>query len=176
MSKKTDYNADEWKAIATAPVVAGLFITMSDASGPVGVAKEAMAVGKAITDSASGDVPEVVKALAESVRSAGGRPELPNVPIGGDPAQTRNAMLGTLKAAVAAVEKKSPAEAEAYRSWLSSVATRVAHASKEGGFLGFGGTPVSSEEQAALNQLSEALRVTTPQVAGVPETSPRRQL
>ena len=36
------------------------------------MAKEAMAVGKAITDSASGDVPEVVKPLAERVKSGAG--------------------------------------------------------------------------------------------------------
>ncbi len=177
MSKKSDYSAEEWKVIATAPIVAGLFITVSDASGPVGIAKEAMAVGKAITDSASGDAPEIVKALAESVRTAGGRPELPDIPTGGDRAQTRNTMLSALKTAVAAVEKKSTTEAEAFKSWLASVATKVAHASKEGGFLGFGGTPVSAEEQAALNQLSEALRVGGPQVAGKPpETGPSRQL
>ena len=58
MSKKTDYSPEEWKAISGAPVAAGLFITLSDASGPVGIAKEAMAVGKAITESAVGDAPE----------------------------------------------------------------------------------------------------------------------
>ena len=53
MSTRNDYSAEEWKAIAAAPVVAGLFITLSDASGLVGTAKEAMAVGRAITESAA---------------------------------------------------------------------------------------------------------------------------
>ncbi len=57
------------------------------------IAKEAMAFGKAITDSASGDVPEVVKPLAESVKSGGGRPELPDVPHG-DRARTKEALIG----------------------------------------------------------------------------------
>ncbi len=65
MSTKNDYSAEEWKAITGAPVAAGLYITLADASGPVGIAKEAMAVGKAITESAGADAPEVVKALAE---------------------------------------------------------------------------------------------------------------
>jgi hypothetical protein len=72
MSNKANYSAEEWKAISAAPVAAGLLITLSDASGPVGIAKEAMAVGKAITDSARGDAPEIVKALAETVKSGGG--------------------------------------------------------------------------------------------------------
>jgi hypothetical protein len=42
---------------------------------------------------------------------------------------------------------------------------RVAHASKEGGVLGVGGTLVSAEEQAALEQLAAMLNVSAPQLA-----------
>jgi hypothetical protein len=163
MSTKNDYSAEEWKAISGAPVAAGLFITLSDASGPVGIAKEALAVGKAITESAAGDAPEIVKALAETVKS-GERPELPDVPTG-DRAKTKDALIGAIRTAVGAVERKSPREVEAYKTWLASVATKVSHASKEGGFLGIGGTRVSSDEQEALNQLAEVLGVrrATPQ-------------
>ena len=163
MSTKNDYGAEEWKAITGAPVAAGLYITLADASGPVGIAKEAMAVGKAITESAAADAPEIVKALAESVRNAGGRPELPDVPKT-DRAQMNLALISTLQNAISAVAAKSPAEAEAYKAWLVSVATKVAHASKEGGFLGFGGTEVSTEEQEALKQLASALGTTVPTI------------
>jgi hypothetical protein len=156
MSQKHDYSEAEWKAISAAPVAAGLFITLSDASGPVGIAKEAMAVGKAITDSASGDAPEIVKSLAESVKSGGGRPELPDVPHG-DRARTKEALIGVIMSAVGALKTKSPAEVDSYKRWLAAVATKVAQASKEGGFLGFGGTLVSGEEQEALRQLSDIL-------------------
>jgi len=164
MSKKTDYSEAEWKAISAAPVAAGLFITLSDASGPVGIAKEAMAVGKAISDSATGDAPEVVKALAQSVKEGGGRPEMPDVPTG-DRAKTQEALMGIIKAAVAALLAKSPTEAEGYKTWLSSVAAKVSQASKEGGFLGIGGTQVSADEQAALDQLAAVLGVHTAQPA-----------
>jgi hypothetical protein len=46
MSTKTDYSAEEWKAISGAPVAAGLLITLSDPSGAVGITKEALAVGQ----------------------------------------------------------------------------------------------------------------------------------
>jgi hypothetical protein len=156
MSTKTDYSADEWKAISGAPVAAGLFITLSDASGPVGIAKEALAAGRAITDSAVGDAPEILKALAEVVKSGGGRPELPEVPTG-DRAKTKDALIGTIRAAVSAVERKSPGEVEAYKACLASVAAKVSQASKEGGFLGIGGTRVSVDEQEALNELARIL-------------------
>src|SRR5262245_48045159 len=103
MSTKNDYSTEEWKAISAAPVAAGLFITLSDASGPVGIAKEAIAVGKAITDSAQGDAPEIVKSLAAMVKSGGERPELPDVPTG-DRAQTKDALIGAIRTAVGAVE------------------------------------------------------------------------
>jgi hypothetical protein len=163
MSTKNDYSAEEWKAISSAPVAAGLLITLADASGPVGITKEAMAVGKAITQSASEDAPEIVKALAETVKS-GGRPELPDVKSG-DRASTKNALIGVIKTAVAALQTKSPAEADRYKNWLVSVAAKAAEASKEGGFLGFGGTQVSTDEQEALRQLAAALGVNAPQTA-----------
>jgi hypothetical protein len=158
MSNKTHYSAEEWKAISAAPVAAGLLITLSDPSGPVGIAKEAVAVGSAISQSASGDAPEIVKALAENVKSGGGRPEMPDVPSG-DRAQTKAALIGAIRTAVGAVQSKSPGEVDGYKRWLASVATKVAHASKEGGFFGIGGTVVSSDEQEALKQLSEFLGV-----------------
>jgi hypothetical protein len=156
MSTKNDYSADQWKAISGAPVAAGLYITLSDASGPIGIAKEAMAVGKAITESASGNAPDIVKALGESVKAAGGRPEVPDVPKT-DRAQMKVALIGSLQNAIDAVAAKSPSEADAFKRWLLSVASKVAHASKEGGFLGIGGIEVSTEEQEALNQLASAL-------------------
>jgi hypothetical protein len=163
MSTKNDYGAEEWKAIAGAPVAAGLYITLSDASGPLGIAKEAMAVGKAITDSAAADAPEIVKALAESIKTAGGRPELPDVPKT-DRSQMKVALIGVLQNALSAVAQKSPAEAESYKAWLMSVAGKVAQASKEGGFLGFGGEVVSADEQEALNQLASALGTSGPAI------------
>jgi hypothetical protein len=158
MSTKADYSAEEWKAISGAPVAAGLFITLSDASGPLGIAKEAMAVGRAITESAESNSPDIVKAVAASVKENGGRPELPDVPRG-TREQTKEALIALLRSAAGAIDAKSPAEGAAFRTWLASVATNVARASKEGGFLGFGGTVVSSDEQQALDQLAGVLGV-----------------
>jgi hypothetical protein len=158
MSTKTDYSPEEWKAIVGAPVAAGLFISLADASGPVGLVKEAMAVGQAITQSAQSDAPEIVKALAEHVKSAGGRPEMPDVPRG-DRAKTKAALMDAVKQAVGTVGSKSPGEVDAFKAWLKAVATKVSQASKEGGFLGFGGTVVSKDEELALGQLAEALGI-----------------
>ncbi len=137
MSTKSDYSDAEWKAVSAAPVAAGLLITLSDASGPVGIAKEAVAVSKAISESALGDAPEIVKTVAESVKTGAGRPELPAMPSGGR-AQMKDALMGVIKNAVGALQTKSPLEVERYKTWLVSIATKVSQASKEGGTPGHG--------------------------------------
>jgi hypothetical protein len=173
MSTKTHYSEADWKAIASAPVAAGLFLTLSDARGPVGLANEALAVGKAIARTASGDAPEIVKVLAAQVKQEGGRPELPDMPSG-DRAETQSALLAGLRTAVRAVESKSPGEVEAYKTWLASVTAKVAQASKEGGRLGIGGTPVSPEEQEALRLLADVLGVGAPPPTARSQSHPPR--
>ena len=42
-------------------------------------------------------------------------------------------------------------------TWLLKIASRVAEAAKEGGFLGIGGVPVSAAERAALDEITAAL-------------------
>jgi hypothetical protein len=44
-----------------------------------------------------------------------------------------------------------------YKRWLLSLAQKTAEASKEGGFLGVGGTLVSDEETHAVDNLASAL-------------------
>ncbi|HEY6122716.1 MAG TPA: hypothetical protein VIV66_22370 [Pyrinomonadaceae bacterium] len=153
MSKQTDYTPEEWKTISAAPVMAGLLVTVSDLSGPIGTAKEAFAVIKGVTDTA-GTSNELIKAVADGITQRG-RPEMPDLP--NDPASVRSALIDGCKRALAVVVQKSPAEADEYKQWLTSLAQKTAEASKEGGFLGIGGVQVSKEENTAVNELSTAL-------------------
>jgi hypothetical protein len=161
LSTNRDYSASEWNSIVTAPAAAGLLVTLADASGPIGVVKEGMAVTRAVTDATATDAPEVVTSIVAEVRAGSIRPELPKLPLT-DKEQARTVLLEAIKAGVTAVEARSPTEAHGYKTWLVATAIRVAQASKEGGFLGFGGTLVSAEEQAALTELAAALGVPAP--------------
>ena len=156
MASQKDFTADEWKNVAAAPFMAGLIVTMADLSGLVGITKEAAAVGKVIMESASSSSSELIRALGESFKS-GARPEMPTVPK--DREQARSSFVEKCKLAVAVVTAKSPTEAQEFKAWLMSIARKAAEAAKEGGFLGFGGTQVSAQEQAALTQLGTALGV-----------------
>jgi len=52
--------------------------------------------------------------------------------------------------------KASAAETDAYRRMLVGVAEAAANASKEGGFLGFGGVQVSDNEQAFIAEVKKS--------------------
>lgn len=156
MANVKDFSAEEWKNVASAPFMAGLVATMADLSGPVGITKEAVAVGTLITESGAKSSSELIRALADSFKG-GARPEMPEVPK--DREMARSSLVNKCGLAVAAVAAKSPAEAQEFKAWLMSIARGAAEAAKEGGFLGFGGTQVSDKEQAALSQLSVALGV-----------------
>ena len=62
-----------------------------------------------------------------------------------------------MKDVMATVAAKQPGEAQALAGYLRGIAQAVAEAAKEGGFLGFGGKPISDAEHATLAQIDAAL-------------------
>jgi len=72
-------------------------------------------------------------------------------------ANLKTAVLERVKSTAALVAAKAtPAEAQAYKAMLVGVAEQAANASKEGGFLGFGGVRVSDKEQAFIAEVKAA--------------------
>jgi len=155
MSNQSNYTTEEWKTITNAPILAGLLVSVSDMSGPIGMLKEAVSVIKSVTETAGSTSQELIKSVAESIKSSGGKPEITDLP------KDRNALgaalIDRIKLAVGVVARKSPQEADEYKRWILSLARKTAEASKEGGFLGIGGTLVSDEESSALNTLANEL-------------------
>jgi hypothetical protein len=128
MSKQTDYTSEEWKTISAAPVLAGLLVSVSDMSGPIGVVKEALAVVKAATESAAGTSNELIKTLAEEIKARGGKPDMPELPA--DREGVRAALIDSCKRAAAAVAQKSAAEADEYKRWSPLLGRRRKHPRK----------------------------------------------
>jgi hypothetical protein len=56
------------------------------------------------------------------------------------------------------VEAALPEQAGAFRAFILDVAQKTAEASREGGFLGFGGEKVSEAERKALDQIAAVLK------------------
>ena len=163
MTTHPDYTPEEWKAISEAPVAVALLIVTADISGPIGMTQEMVATAKTALEagkqSSSALLHSIVASLESKDRS---KPERPKV--SGKPEEVAQAMIETITADVAIVEQKAPAEVDAYKSWLMAIAVQVANASREGGFLGFGGTRVSGGEQAALERLATTLGVPPPTI------------
>jgi len=143
---------ESWKHVSAGPAAALFMVSSSDLSGPIGTVKEAQAAGKAMLDAASKAEPTSVLA---SAFGAGLTMDMASqVKL---LAPSKDKLIEIVKAGAAAVAAKSPGELQAYKNTVLSVAKASAEASKEGGFLGIGGTLVSKEEQAAIDAIKAAL-------------------
>ena len=157
MSTMKDYSADEWKAISAAPTAAGLAISLSNAADTTGGVDDTALISQAITRAVV-NAPEIVRVVAGL--ASGSRPELPTFPAG-DRVRARLELIATVKKAVRAIEMKSPAEAEAFKAWLASVAAKVCHATSPDS----GRTQVSLGQQDTIDRLAEVLAVSSSVVA-----------
>ncbi len=155
MTVKADFNPQEWEQLLEAPVIAGMYISMSSPSllGSIG---ESMSIAKTLAASLQQAVGnELLTALLadfqnkESAKLA--KPQFESK----DPVQLKQAMTDRLSGAVDLLNQKaSPEEAQGIRQWLYQVALNAATATKEGGFLSIGAVRVSDAEKAALVELS----------------------
>jgi hypothetical protein len=76
---------------------------------------------------------------------------------GQSPEALLSAAVARLGAVMRTVESALPEQAGAFRAFLLDVAQKTAEASREGGFLGFGGERVSEAERRALDQIAAVL-------------------
>jgi hypothetical protein len=184
MTTKADYTAEEWGQLTQAPLMATMAIVAADMSGPIGLVKEMMATVKTIQETAaSTTASELVKAISTDViesqqkkdqKDQGAQPAgdasaqptasspdpMQSMKIDAkNPEEAKKKAVEGCVAAAAIVTQKSPAEADEFKQWLMTIATRTAEAGKEGGFLGIGGTRVSEKEKTELAALASALGV-----------------
>jgi len=161
MATKTDFTADEWKSLVAAAPMVGLAVTSASPNGPLGVMKEMMSVGMAMAEVLhKGSDNPLISALIADVKERATRPEAPQGIK--DVEQAKQAALNHLKGVADVLKAKAPADAAGFSQWLMTIGKRVAEASNEGGFFGFGGTRVSDAEKAMLAQLATTLGVAPP--------------
>jgi hypothetical protein len=149
MTKKADFNADEWSTLVEAPVLAGMRVVTAGRGGTI---RESMAMGK----------------IYAAARQQQGESELLDDLVSSPPAMSPQRVGSTgdikgaaderLREAVGILEAKATAEErEAYKGFVLTLAEAVANAHKEGGFMGVGGTQVSEDEQQALDEIAATL-------------------
>jgi hypothetical protein len=142
---KARYSAEQWTKVRIAPMVVAQAVMDASPSGRFGRSKEVAAVASAITASQNTASPTSLVNLAfDEELTSDEKAVLKQKPA---------SAISSIREAVAAVSAHSPRDAAEYGRLLVHVATQVAEASKEGGFLGVGGTRVSEPEQKAIDEI-----------------------
>jgi hypothetical protein len=148
MTRKADFNAEEWERVVRGPVLAGLRVIAADRGGTL---RESMSMGRVYADA----------------RREHGESDLLDEIVVSPPAldpralSSPEALQSTTQGLAEAVRileaKATPEEVDGYRRFVLGLAERVAQAHKEGGFLGVGGKEISDEEQRALDEIVATL-------------------
>jgi hypothetical protein len=164
MADKTSFTPEEWSMILGSPMIAGMAVTLGEPSGLWGTMKEGVASASALLHAKSdAGASALVKALVADLETPEGRTAARDslkAELGGKSAADIKAQVIARLARIGEiVDRKSPADGPAFKAWLRAVAEKVAAASSEGGFLGFGGVKVSDNEKATLAEISSALRL-----------------
>jgi hypothetical protein len=162
MTTKASFSADEWKVVVGSPMLASMAVTLAEPSGLWGLMKESFASGQALLEARSdANANEIAKAIVADIEGSEGRSVardgLRAELTGKSPAEMKQQILATLTRVGQIVDAKAPAEAPAFKAWLKQIAQKVAEASAEGGFLGFGGVQVSEAEKATVADVAKAL-------------------
>jgi len=163
MTNKSNFTPDEWKVLLESVMAAGIAITSAEPSGLWGLLKESFASG---TDLAKVKMDPGANALIKAVVDDFGTSEGRSASRDGlnskfkdsKPAQIKDKCIEILRQAAGILDAKAPADSTAFKGWLQQISQHVAEASKEGGFLGIGGVPVSEAEKATLTEISTALK------------------
>lgn len=163
MADKSSFSGDEWSRIVGSPFLAGMAVTLADPSGLWGTLKEGMASATALLDARKdAGAAALIKAVVAELETSEGRTLARQAFKAELTAKTAAELKGQAIQALGAVsrllDEKAGPDAAAFKAWLGGIAERVAAASKEGGFLGFGGVAVSDAEKATLEEVAAALR------------------
>lgn len=150
MTRKAEFNAEDWSKVVDGPLYAGMRVISAERGGTL---REYAAMSRVYQEArqrggASELLDELIKSPpsidADRLRQAGG--------------DIASLTVQHLRDAMAILEAKAtPAEVDDYKIFVMTVAQAVASAHKEGGFLGIGGKPISDAENQALDEISGAL-------------------
>jgi hypothetical protein len=170
MANKTTFTPDEWTKIMESVMLSGMAVTAADPSGLFGVLKESMAAGRTLLAAKSDpESNELVRAVANDLATSEGRQavrdELKATLQGGDAGNVSSKSIAALHEVASLLDRKAPADAAGFKTWLQQIATGAAEAANEGGFMGFGGVRVSEAERATIGELASALGIAS---AGTP--------
>jgi hypothetical protein len=144
MTGKADFTEEEWELLREVPPGAGLVVLTAQRGGSF---RETFAMAKAYAEARSQS--GASQLLDEIVSAKPGRDHTRS----GSAEELKQHVLGRIREAVALLEAKATSqEVDDYRGFVLLVAEKVAAAHREDG------VDVSPAEQAAIDEISAALR------------------
>lgn len=166
MANKQDFTPAEWSEILESAMVVGIAVSAADPNGLWGMLKEAAAGAAAVAASRNDEgANELVKAAVAELETSRGMAEVQGALRkrfdGSHPTDCVQRSLDCLRQVSALVDAKAPSDAAGFKAWLRGIGHKVAEASREGSFLGFGGVRVSDAEKATLADIDRALGAPT---------------
>jgi len=164
MATKADFTVDEWKLILGSPMLTGMAVTLAEPSGLWGLMQEGMASGQALLAArkdpgALSLVKDIVADMETGDGRTAAREGVKAQLTGKTPAALKAQVLTTLTRVSDILDAKAGADSGPFKAWLKHVSERVAEASTEGGFLGFGGVKVTEAEKASIEDVARALNI-----------------
>lgn len=162
MALKDTVTDDQWKQIVQTPFVAGFAVTAADPGGLIGAFQESTAMARSLRDAAeTGGDGSIAKAILDELKTSDGRTTIRDAMNdlikGQKPAQASAAAVAQVQKTLTLVAQTAPEEFAPLVELVRSTAQNVAEAAKEGGFLGFGGEPVSAAEYKTLEDIETAI-------------------
>jgi hypothetical protein len=165
MAGKQDFTPEEWISVLESIMLAGMAVSAADPNGLWGTVKEAFASRSALAASKrDAGSNELIKAVIADFETTEGRSAVQKA-LREHVADAKSAdivqrSLDKLREVSSILDAKAPKDAVAFKVLLRDVSQKVAEASTEGGFLGFGGVRVSDAEKATLADIADALGTT----------------
>lgn len=155
---RANFTTEEWSTLAKTPALAGYAVMMSALSGPVGLNKEITALIEGMTEYGQAAEPDSLVGLISREFTI---PEQINT-LGANRNNAMNLARDACLEALAILNaKETYEETLAYKEFVVNVATHVAQAAMDGGFMSIGGTPISAEEKMTLDLIAAALAYPT---------------
>lgn len=148
MTRKADFDAEQWTTVTAAPALAAIAVAAADRGGTL---REGLGMARTYQEARSAQHSELLEAILAS-------PLAIDPQSGGDATTLADrAETAVREASDLLREKASPEELREFGDFIVAVTDAVARAHKEGGVLGFGGKEVSPPEQAAMDRMALAL-------------------
>jgi hypothetical protein len=170
MPGKANFSNEEWAVLSETPHVVAMAVTGAG-GGIFGAMKEMMAGMQAMAAGAQSGS-QIVQQIcsAQEIQAAAQRVQgmVMKDPTSATPEKLLQLATHYCGQAAAILADQASGDLEEYSAFVLGVAEEVAKASKEGGFLGFGGQQVSEGEVSVLDAVSAALQGRGGLGAGLP--------